>query len=47
MHRFLLIVVLLLVGIQRMSAQYYRINYDTKTIAAMSGAYGTEAAAES
>lgn len=47
MHRFLLIVILLLVGIQRMSAQYYRINYDTKTIAAMSGAYGTEAAAES
>lgn len=47
MHRFLLIVVLLLVGIQRMSAQYYRINYDTKTIAAMFGAYGTEAAAES
>ena len=47
MHRFLLIVVLLLVGIQRMSAQYYRINYDTKTIAAMSGAYGTEASAES
>lgn len=47
MHRFPLIVILLLVGIQRMSAQYYRINYDTKTIAAMSGAYGTEAAAES
>ena len=47
MHRFLLIVIVMLVGIQRMSAQYYRINYDTKTIAAMSGAYGTEAAAES
>lgn len=47
MHRFLLILIVLTVGIQRMSAQYYRINYDTKTIAAMSGAYGTEAAAES
>ena len=40
MHRFLLIVVLLLVGIQRMSAQYYRINYDTKTIAAMNRLFG-------
>lgn len=47
MHRFLLILIVLTVGIQHMSAQYYRINYDTKTIAAMSGAYGTEAAAES
>lgn len=30
-----------------MSAQYVGINYDAKTIAAMAGAYGTEAAAES
>ena len=30
-----------------MSAQYYRINHDAKTIAAMSGAYGSEATAES
>ena len=27
-------------------AQYVRVNYDKKTIAAMAGAYGTETAAE-
>lgn len=47
MHRILLILIVLLSGIQRMSAQYYRINHDAKTIAAMSGAYGSEATAES
>lgn len=47
MHRILLILIVLISGIQRMSAQYYRINHDTKTIAAMSGAYGSEATAES
>ena len=47
MHRILLILIVLLYGIQRMSAQYYRINHDAKTIAAMSGAYGSEATAES
>ncbi|NLD21377.1 MAG: hypothetical protein GX664_02675, partial [Bacteroidales bacterium] len=47
MHRILLILIVLLSGIQRMSAQYYRINRDAKTIAAMSGAYGSEATAES
>lgn len=46
MKNILLTMLLLLVGILPMSAQYYRINYDAKTIAAMSGAYGTEAAAE-
>lgn len=47
MHRILLILIVLLSRIQRMSAQYYRINHDAKTIAAMSGAYGSEATAES
>lgn len=47
MHRILLILIVLLSGIHRMSAQYYRINHDAKTIAAMSGAYGSEATAES
>lgn len=47
MHRIILILIVLLSGIQRMSAQYYRINHDAKTIAAMSGAYGSEATAES
>ena len=37
---------LLSVGITQMSAQYYSVNVDYKTIAAMVGAYGTETAAE-
>lgn len=47
MHRILLILIILIVGIHRMSAQAYRINHDAKTIAAMAGSYGTEATAES
>ena len=46
MKKFLCTIIVLLVGIVEMSAQYYRINYDAKTIAAMAGAYGTEAASE-
>ena len=46
MKKFLCTIVVLLVGIVEMSAQYYRINYDAKTIAAMTGAYGTETASE-
>ena len=46
MKKFLCTIVVLLVGIVKMSAQYYRINYDAKTIAAMTGAYGTETASE-
>ena len=46
MKKFLCSIIVLLVGIVEMPAQYYRINYDAKTIAAMAGAYGTEAASE-
>ena len=38
MKKFLCTIIVLLVGIVEMSAQYYRINYDAKTIAAMAGA---------
>ena len=46
MKKKLAIIILLAVGIAPMSAQYYSVNIDYKTAAAMVGAYGTEAAAE-
>lgn len=47
MKHILTIAVLLMVGIVPMSAQYYSVNIDYQTAAAMVGAYGTETAAES
>jgi len=46
MRKLLTIAILLMVGIAPMSAQYYSVNIDYKTAAAMVGAYGTETAAE-
>lgn len=46
MKKKLAIIILLAVGIAPMSAQYYSVNIDYKTAAAMVGAYGTETAAE-
>lgn len=46
MKKFLTIALLSAVGITPMSAQYYSVNIDYKTAAAMVGAYGTETAAE-
>lgn len=46
MKKILAIALLLAVGIVPMSAQYYSVNIDYKTAAAMVGAYGTETAAE-
>lgn len=46
MKKILTIALLAAVGIAPMSAQYYSVNIDYKTAAAMVGAYGTETAAE-
>ena len=46
MKKFLTIALLTAAGITPMSAQYYSVNIDYKTAAAMVGAYGTETAAE-
>lgn len=46
MKKYLAMAALLLSGITPMSAQYYSVNIDYKTAAAMVGAYGTETAAE-
>lgn len=46
MKKFLTIALFTAVGIAPMSAQYYSVNIDYKTAAAMVGAYGTETAAE-
>lgn len=46
MNRILTMVALMLVGIARMSAQYYSVNIDYKTVAAMTESYATEAVAE-
>lgn len=46
MKKFLTIALFTAVGITPMSAQYYSVNIDYKTAAAMVGAYGTETAAE-
>lgn len=46
MKKFLTIALFTVAGITPMSAQYYSVNIDYKTAAAMVGAYGTETAAE-
>ena len=46
MKKILTIALFTAVGIAPMSAQYYSVNIDYKTAAAMVGAYGTETAAE-
>ena len=43
----LILTVLLLAAVQHVHAQYYSVNYDTRTVAAMAAAFGTEAVAES
>ena len=40
-------IVLALTFVQRIHAQYYSVNYDARTVAAMAAAFGTEALAES
>lgn len=48
MKRLSLILILLsLVVVQQVHAQYYSVNYDARTVAAMATAFGTEAVAES
>ena len=47
MKRYLFIIIMLAtVTVNRVNAQYYSINYDTKTVAAMAAAFGTEVVAE-
>ena len=41
------LIVLALIFVQRIHAQYYSVNYDARTVAAMAAAFGTEALAES
>ncbi|MBC5614564.1 hypothetical protein [Bacteroides hominis] len=43
----IILTVLLLAAVQHVHAQYYSVNYDTRTVAAMATAFGTEAVAES
>lgn len=47
MKKALFIFIVICVFTIQVKAQYVRVNYDKKTIAAMAGAYGTETAAES
>ena len=42
-----LLAILSLAFAQRVHAQYYSVNYDTRTVAAMVAAFGTEVVAES
>ena len=46
MKRYLIIQLLFLCTIAPAMAQYYSVNYDTRTVAEMSAAFGTEAATE-
>ena len=46
MRRYLLLFVMICVFTIQVKAQYVRVNYDKKTIAAMVGAYGAETASE-
>ena len=41
------LIVLTLTFVQRIHAQYYSVNYDARTVAAMAAAFGTEAVTES
>ena len=42
-----ILIVVLLAAVQHVHAQYYSVNYDTRTVAAMAAAFGTETVAES
>ncbi len=46
-HLSLIITILLLAVTRPVHAQYYGVNYDARTVAAMAAAFGTEAVAES
>ena len=46
MKRLLSIIMLIVCVLARADAQYYSVNYDKQTVAAMAAAYGTEAVAE-
>ena len=46
MKHYLIIQLLFLCAIVPAMAQYYSVNYDTRTVAEMSAAFGTEAATE-
>ena len=46
MKRYLLIFALMYCVLMQVKAQYYSVNFDTKTVAAMSAAFNTEAATE-
>ena len=46
MKRYLLIFILMLCVLTPVQAQYYSVNFDTKTVAAMAAAFNTEAATE-
>lgn len=46
MKHYLIIQLLFLCTIAPAMAQYYSVNYDTRTVAEMSAAFGTEAATE-
>ena len=48
MRRLLFLLTLLsLSAVQHVRAQYYSVNYDARTVAAMAAAFGTETVAES
>ena len=42
-----ILMLLSLATVQHVHAQYYSVNYDTRTVAAMAAAFGTETVAES
>ena len=46
MKRVLLILSLIVCALAPVKAQYYSVNFDTKTVAAMAAAFNTEAATE-
>ena len=46
MKRLLSIIILIVCVLAKADAQYYSVNYDRQTVAAMAAAYGTEAVAE-
>ena len=42
-----ILIAVLLAAVQHVHAQYYSVNYDTRTVAAMAAAFGTENVGES
>ena len=46
MKRYLIILTLYLCAVVPMMAQYYSVNYDKRTVEAMTAAFATEAATE-